>query len=81
MMGGAGATREVPGGDSGPEGGGHLGGRGSFRTCDDQVARGRGMHIACLIGKVTGGAVQYAYAKLKLLEIDGKTRLLERLAN
>ena len=25
------------------------------------------MHIACLIGKVTGGAVQYAYAKLKLL--------------
>ena len=30
MMGGAGATREVPGGDSGPEGGGHLGGRGSF---------------------------------------------------
>ena len=26
------------------------------------------MHIACLIGKVTGGAVQYAYAKLKLLD-------------
>ena len=29
------------------------------------------MHIACLIGKVTGGAVQHAYAKLKLLNMTG----------